>query len=67
METGSCDGERHGIFPHKKTLFHTVAHFRGWRNSGQGNWQGETRIFFNEVKDLADSLDNARQINKPEK
>jgi hypothetical protein len=39
--------------PHKKTLFHTVAHFRGCAICGQGIFGLKTRGFFNKVKDLA--------------
>jgi hypothetical protein len=42
---------------HKKTLFHTDAHFRGWKNSGQALSANRNRDFINEIKDLARFLE----------
>jgi hypothetical protein len=42
-----------GKSPHKNTLFHTVAHFRGWFICGQVIFRGKNAIFSNEVNDLA--------------
>jgi hypothetical protein len=42
---------------HKKTLFHTDAHFRGWKNSGQALSGKRNSDFSNEIKDLAQFLE----------
>jgi hypothetical protein len=39
--------------PHKKTLFHTIAHFRGCTNTGQAILHVQNKGFANKVKDLA--------------
>jgi hypothetical protein len=36
MKTAALGEEVQKNFPHKKTLFHTDAHFRGCANPGQG-------------------------------
>jgi len=38
---------------HKKTLFHTDAHFSGWKNGGQALSGNRKPDFINEIKDLA--------------
>jgi hypothetical protein len=48
---------------HKTTLFHTVAHFRGWKDSGQALSDWENMDFINEIKDLASILDAASSKN----
>ena len=42
-----------GIISHKNTLFHTVAHFRVSKDSGQAVSDWQNRNFINEIKDLA--------------
>jgi hypothetical protein len=39
--------------PHKKTLFYTIAHFRGCTNTGQAILHRENKDLLNKVKDLA--------------
>jgi hypothetical protein len=59
--------EKRNFFPHKKTLFHTAAHFRGSRIVGQGISRTESEIFFNKVKDLAQLLEISLKENSLEK
>jgi hypothetical protein len=54
---------RSGKNPHKMTLFHTVAHFRGSNGSGQALSQISKLDFCNEVKDLANILEEAQKEN----
>ena len=42
-----------GKISHKNTLFHTVAHFRVSKDSGQAVSDWQNRNFINEIKDLA--------------
>jgi hypothetical protein len=46
-----------GKISHKKTLFHTDAHFRGCKNSGQALSANRNGDFSNEIKDLARFLE----------
>jgi hypothetical protein len=46
-----------GEISHKKTLFHTDAHFRGSKNSGQALSANRNDDFINEIKDLARFLE----------
>jgi hypothetical protein len=46
-----------GKISHKKTLFHTDAHFRGCKNRGQALSANRNRDFINEIKDLARFLE----------
>ncbi|MBV8666018.1 MAG: hypothetical protein JO269_05975 [Burkholderiaceae bacterium] len=41
---------------HKKTLFHTAAHFSGWTKSGQAILRRKYNNFLNETNDLAHRL-----------
>jgi hypothetical protein len=59
--------EKRNFFPHKKTLFHTAAHFRGSRIVGQGISGDKSEIFFNKVKDLAQLLEISLKENSLEK
>jgi len=55
--------EKQGQKSHKTTLFHTVAHFRGWKDSGQALSDWENMDFINEIKDLASILDAGSSKN----
>jgi hypothetical protein len=46
-----------GKISHKKTLFHTDAHFRGCNIGGQALSAIENADFINEIKDLAHFLE----------
>jgi hypothetical protein len=46
-----------GKTSHKKTLFHTDAHFRGCKIGGQAVSTNRNRDFSNEIKDLARFLE----------
>jgi hypothetical protein len=50
---GSSLSAKSGKISHKKTLFHTDAHFRGCKNSGQAVSANRNADFSNEIKDLA--------------
>src|SRR3569623_471974 len=52
-------------FPHKKTLFHTVAHFSGSIICGQGIFRMQKTIFPNEVNDLAKILEEEHSSISP--
>jgi hypothetical protein len=49
--------------PHKKTLFHTTAHFSGSAKSGQALLIRKNWNFFNEVKDLGESVKASFEAN----
>ena len=49
--------------PHKNTLFHTVAHFRGWFICGQVIFGNKNAIFLNEVNDLARFVRASHLVN----
>jgi hypothetical protein len=49
--------------PHKKTLFHTAAHFKGSDKTGQGLLIRKTTNLFNEVKDLAKGAKAGSEAN----
>jgi len=49
--------------PHKKTLFHTCAHFRGCSFCGQVISGNKNAIFLNEVKDLACFIQSLQKLN----
>jgi len=53
--------------PHKKTLFHTIAHFRGCTNTGQAILRTQNQDFINKVKDLAHLSKNRKKALFPEK
>jgi hypothetical protein len=61
MKTGlllsSSLSAKSGKISHKKTLFHTDAHFRGCKNSGQALSANRNADFSNEIKDLARFLE----------
>ncbi|WP_144241608.1 hypothetical protein [Janthinobacterium agaricidamnosum] len=59
---GERDAET-GKNSHKNTLFHTVAHFRGSKDSGQAVSDWKKRNFINEIKDLADIFEEASYEN----
>ena len=48
-----CRAAKPEQISHKKTLFHTDAHFRGWEMGGQAVSDIENHDFANEIKDLA--------------
>jgi hypothetical protein len=48
---------------HKNTLFHTVAHFRGCQEGGQALSVYRNSDFINEMKDLADILEEGPHQN----
>ncbi|HEY0941675.1 MAG TPA: hypothetical protein VGE08_16350 [Steroidobacter sp.] len=52
-----------GISPHKTTLFHTVAHFRGCFICGQVIFGNKNAIFLNEVNDLARFVRASHRMN----
>jgi hypothetical protein len=52
-----------GEISHKNTLFHTGAHFRGSKNSGQALSAKRNSDFVNEIKDLAHFLEPSSKQN----
>lgn len=51
------------FLPHKNTLFHTAAHFRGWFICGQVIFGNKNGIFSNEVNDLAHFIQATDPVN----
>jgi hypothetical protein len=49
--------------PHKNTLFHTVAHFKGSQKHGQALLRSKNIVFFNEVKHLGKHDERLLEVN----
>jgi hypothetical protein len=57
FQAGISPAAKSGEISHKKTLFHTDAHFRGSKNGGQALSGKRNSDFSNEMKDLAQFLE----------